>query len=733
MQVFDLEKKAKFYEIAAKREAEAYFVLPRPITPQAIALEAQGWKTWLLTLFPFAFEEEFSADHERFWTLYWSVLFRIREQRKYIAVGLPIPEKFQIQDKEYVILLILGRGLAKSSTIEASSVMRGAILGGGYCLYICEAQDQANEHIGNCKTLITHEDSRIAEFYPGMLLDEKAIIGGKKTKDREDLFITASGWICRAKGLNSRLRGLRIGNRRPDDINIDDIDGVNDSIAVSVKKLKQLTASVIPTQARRHTTIKFGQNLIAENGVMTQIHTGKSDALAERTIIGVTNTFVHFREGIEYKTYLDETDGRVRHKILETAIPTWKGVDISQAQKFLNDSGLETFIAEYQNSFAHMRTEKVFHEFDEKRHLIAWEDFELLFGSRYIPPHWKAKSAADIGYSKKSLSAWMFVAASAQNSPLPMHYFCYRAKTFTQDSIDDQAVSIWEDMFPDETTGKRHFEATQNFADYPELFRLLNTKPRCKSLLKDFTYNPRTNTYENKPEQNFHPEATDEDKAMYYVELAKKTFKSQITLWTISHEKTGEQKTLAQKYGIPCAKTKEFRADSGVAEANHLLKGDYTRPHPFYPDEEILDENGNETGLYKLGCPFLFFIVEKNQLKKPVDDAGMKILREQISSQQWTEEKLTERGLTQTIPMKFNSDYCDSFRMFAVDYVMPESTPLTKEEIKVKRIAEINPKAIIKENEFITPERQMEILATQEIADLELRHEEILDEEDDDY
>jgi hypothetical protein len=729
----DRNKQAIAYEIAAKHEAENDYVLPRAVTPQALRIESQGWEKWLLTLFPFAFEEQFSDDHRKFWDLYWSVILRIREQRKYLATGLPIPPKFHIEPKEFVILLILGRGLAKSSTIEASSVMRGAMLGGGYCLYICEAQDQANEHIGNCKTLITHEDSRIAEFYPGMELDEKAVIGGKKTKDREDLFITASGWICRAKGLNSRLRGLRIGNRRPDDINIDDIDGVNDSIAVSVKKLKQLTSSVIPTQARRHTTIKFGQNLIAENGVMTQIHVGKSDALSERTTIGVSNTFVYFRQDIEYQTYLDENDGRVKHKILDTAIATWAGVDIAQAQKFLNDSGLETFIAEYQNSFAHLRTEKVFHEFDEKRHIISWSQFEMLFGSRYVPPHWKAKATADIGYSRKSISAWMFVAASAKNSPLPSHYFCYRAKSFIQDSIDDQAISIWEDMFPDEQIGKRHFEATQSFADYPELFRLLNTKPKCQSLLKDYVYNPKTNTFENKPTINFAPDASDDDKAMFYVEQAKKTFKSQISIWTISHEKTGEQKTLAQKYGIPCGKTREFKADSGVSETNHLLRGDYTKPHPFYPDEEVLDQNGKETGLYKLGCPFMFFIVDDLQVKAPKDDDGMKTLREQVSMQQWTEEKLTERGLTTTIPMKFNSDYCDALRMFAVDYAMPEATELTKPEQIQKRIAEINKDAIIKEEEFISVERQMQILATQQVAAEKLQEEDFYDEDEEMY
>jgi hypothetical protein len=415
----------------------------------ASTLEAQGWRVWLTTLFPFAFDEEFSQDHEKFWDLYWSVLFRIREQRKLIALGLPIPESLVIHDAEYVSLLILGRGLAKSSTIEASSVGRGAILDGGYCLFVCEAQDQADEHIGNCKGLIEHPDSKLKLYYPGMAVVEGATVEGIKTKDRTDLFITQNGWICRAKGLNSKLRGLRIGTRRPDDIDIDDIDGVNDSLAVSIRKLKQLTSSVIPTQARRHTTIKFGQNLIAENSVMNQIRLGKSDALAERTTIGVTNTFSYFN----YESYTD-TDGRLKHRIHSDSVPTWAGVDISQAQKFLNDVGLETFLAEYQNEFEHLRNGRVIPEYEDslghRTHVITWGQFFKRFGLRRIPPHWQAESGLDIGYTPEHLTAWSFVATAAENSGLAGKKFRYRGLTYEAPLLDEMAEDVKSKLWPGE-------------------------------------------------------------------------------------------------------------------------------------------------------------------------------------------------------------------------------------------------------------------------------------------
>lgn len=622
------------------------------ITPAALALEAEGVFVWLQTCFPFAFEEEFSEDHKKFWRLFWSILMRIREQTKYQFLGLPTPEEHQIDENEWVILLVLGRGLGKSATIEASAVMRGAILDGGYCLYISEAQDQADEHIGNCKILIDHEDTRLTEFYPSMAIDEGAVVDGMKVKDASDMFITNCGWICRSKGLNSKLRGLRKGGRRPDDINIDDIDSVNDSISVSIKKIKQLTSSVIPTQARRFATIKFGQNIIAEGSVMNQILTGKSDALASRTVIGVSNTFENFEENTDYVTEFDEVSGRIKHVILPTARPTWDGVDIAQAQKFLNDSGMETFLAEYQNSFQHLKSEKVYHEYNEERHIITWDDFERVFGVRYIPAHWRAAVGVDIGYSENSVAAWAFLATAAQNSPLPSRYFLYRGLTFTEQGMDNQAIKVWKTLFPQIALGKRHYEANQKFEKYPELRRVLEKDPNCGNLLRNYDYNPISDQYETKQET----EESQDQVAKYYLKLAQKTFTSQIVSWRMSHEKTGEQITLAQKYGLPVQKTKHFGKEAGITETNNLLRGDYTRPHPFYPDEITLDRNGAPTGFYRLGSPYMYLVVAPKQKDAPLDDDGLKVFREHLQGQRWTFEKMTETGISRRIPMKYLSD-----------------------------------------------------------------------------
>ncbi|HXH70807.1 MAG TPA: hypothetical protein VNI60_10810 [Pyrinomonadaceae bacterium] len=667
-------------------------------------LESKGWEHWLKTVFPFAFEEDFSNDQSRFWELWFSLLIRIREQKKYYSVGLPHPSEFDIDSDEFVYLLIWGRALGKSATLEASSVMRGAMLDGGYCLYISEGQGQAEEHIENCRILIEHDQSRLQEFYPDMRIDSSnRKVFGMKTKDAADLFITSNGWICRAKGLTANLRGLRKGGRRPDDINIDDIDGVNDSINVSFNKLKELSSSVIPTQAKRWSTIKVGQNLITETGVVNQIYTGKSGVLSARTPIGVSNTFVKFEEYEEYETYIDEKENRVRWRILPAAIPTWAGVSVPDAQKFLDDSSIETFIAEYMNNFEHLKTEKVFHEFSEKRQIITWSDFEKMFGTRFIPHNWNSAVGLDIGYSENSVAAWTFMATSPENSSLPGRYFVYRSLTFTTQSIDNQAFKVWQNLFPDPQIGKRHFEANQNFKKYPELRRLLETVPKCRDILRHYDYNPITDSYQTKDEID----QSQDEIAKYYLKLASATFRSQVVSWRMSHEKTGEQITLAQKYGLPLDKTKHFGKEDGLTEANNLLRGDFTVPHPFRKDAKILDVDDNFTGLFELGAPYLYFIVADNQKDAAFDDDGMAILRAHLFGQRWTFEKMTETGFVRRVPMKFQSDGGDSVRMITAEYKTAFSSPLSEKEKTERALPKTLQKEAIAQDIGLVPEDEI--------------------------
>ena len=627
------------------------------------ALLARGWRVVLPILFPHIFSGEISAAQAQYWDLFWEVTFLLRDKKK-------------VPKKKLKRLLIWGRGLAKSTTIEVAALMKGAILNGGYCLYVCETQDQANEHISNIRDLIENPESRFAQYFPQMAAPKQKKFGKSDEKWTEELFVCANGWVCRAKGLTAKMRGIRYHNQRPDDIKIDDIDDVNDSITLSMRKLRLMTASIFGTQATL-TTIDFAQNLIGENSVLSQIYTGKADALGERTSIGIVKTFVK----LDLEQWQD-SDGRVRWRILPTSIPTWAVIDIEVAQGYLDDVGRDVFLAEYQNEFDHLKQGKVVYEYNEPRHVITWSMFKKVFGSTYIPPHWKAAAGTDIGYTNESITAWTFAATAAKNTKYPGLKFVYRGLTFAppNNGIDYQAIKLWRHLLPNPSIGKRHFEAATDFGKYPELLRILRTNEYQKPFLKGYQYNPKTDNYDL--------DRTDA------VELAASLMDSQIEYWLMSHEKSGEQKTLSQKYGLPVRKTKHFGKEDGITEWNHLLHGDYLKPHPFLEDRKLTEEECEKlllpNGSYMFGCPYLFYIVADEQLTGATDDAGLKTHRETNLSWERTKEKLTDLGLTESRPMKYKSDTADSERMIYAHWGAT-ATEMTTDEKVAKTIEENHP------------------------------------------
>lgn len=562
-------------------------------------LEEQGWRHWLTTLFPFWFEEEFSAEHEQYWDLHWECLQMIQKGVEPDAV-------------KATKMLLLGRGIGKSATIEAARIMRAALVGKGYSLIVSETDDQAQEHLGNCRVLIEHPDSQLLKYYPQMGIgDGGGLLRGMPTADRKEMFITKGGYIFRSKGLTAKMRGLRVGVHRPDDIAFDDIDDVNDTLAVSASKLRLITASILPVQARKFVTIDFGQNLISEHSVVNQIYTGRTDALANKTVIGVANAFTT----LDIDSGIDEV-GKMRHRILETSVPSWKGLDIARAQKFLDNSGLATFYAEYQNKFDQFKTGRVIPEYDERVQIITWSEFEKVFGVRRIPRHWKVGVGLDVGYSEGAyphFSSWAFIATAAMNSGMGGSLFLYRNRTFKGTSIDVQAETVLDDLYTDEN-----------------------------------------GCYE----------------------------KDMIVSWQMSHEKTGEMMTLWEKHKLPFGKFRYYKAEDGVPQWRHLSRADKRKKHPF--KEDVCGENG----LWYLGCPSMFYIVDDEQITFASDDRGLKLLREQVSTWEYVPVKMTDTGQTAQKPSKTGDDVPDSIKSI-VCWFGQEPTELTKEEKMIEAMPEI--------------------------------------------
>lgn len=138
----------------------------------------------------------------------------------------------------------------------------------------------------------------------------------------------------------------------------------------------------------------------------------------------------------------------------------------------------------------------------------------------------------------------------------------------------------------------------------------------------------------------------------------------------MSHEKLGEQMVLNREHGWhfhPCDSAKT----AGLAQWRHFLKADKSQPHPFHRDEKQPD------GLWKIGCPAWFDVVDDDQFLAPRDDKGLKIHRDQTYHWKMRKVEETKSGMTVEQPMKSNEDSADSTRMLTVGFgpVLQTMTP----------------------------------------------------------
>jgi hypothetical protein len=145
-----------------------------------------------------------------------------------------------------------------------------------------------------------------------------------------------------------------------------------------------------------------------------------------------------------------------------------------------------------------------------------------------------------------------------------------------------------------------------------------------------------------------------------------------IQVWRASHEAKSERMTLRAKHNLPFIAGQSGKHD-GISQWQHYLRRDKTKPHPFIDDEEI------EEGVYAVGRPHFFDVVDDDQLISPRDDKGLKTHREQVLAWRYRKVKLTDTGLQDEQPVKAFEDTCDSTRFITAEWG-PEPTPLTEAE-----------------------------------------------------
>lgn len=270
------------------------------------------------TLFPTYVAAPFADRHHALWAWAWA----IRPDER--------PRPF---------VAIWPRGGAKSTTAELATVMLGARESRRYALYVCETQEQADDHVSTIAALL--ESDTLAGVYPAM---SDRLVGkhGASKGWRRNRVRTASGFTVDAIGLDTATRGVKMEDARPDLLVLDDIDGGLDSAATTARKIKTITRALLPAGSVDLAVLAV-QNLILPDGVFAQLADGRADFLAERIVSGPHPAIANLATN-----QVRQPDGRARY-VIAGGEATWAGQPLTICEKQINDWGLTAFLSEAQH------------------------------------------------------------------------------------------------------------------------------------------------------------------------------------------------------------------------------------------------------------------------------------------------------------------------------------------------------------------------------------------------
>lgn len=232
------------------------------------------------------------------------------------------------------LVAIWPRGGAKSTTSEGLVVAGGALNKRSYCLYVSDTQDRADDHVQNVGSML--ESERFAELYPE--LSERAVTKFGSSKGwRRNRLRTASGFTVDSLGLDGDVRGIKLEDKRPDMLVLDDLDDSQDGPASVRAKITALTHDILPALANNAAVVAV-QNWIHGEGIFARLADGRADFLKDRILTGPVKAVEDL--------VVDETEGSWH---IVSGNPSWSGQNLHDCQNFINTYGYRAFMAECQH------------------------------------------------------------------------------------------------------------------------------------------------------------------------------------------------------------------------------------------------------------------------------------------------------------------------------------------------------------------------------------------------
>ncbi|QKV74546.1 hypothetical protein [Amycolatopsis sp. Hca4] len=105
---------------------------------------------------------------------------------------------------------------------------------------------QATDHLGSFKRELEN-NALLRSDFPQLCTPARRP-SGTTVSDSQHMYVAASGFVFTARGIDSQVLGLKIENRRPDHIILDDVEGTegNYSPAQKESRLKTITSGILP-------------------------------------------------------------------------------------------------------------------------------------------------------------------------------------------------------------------------------------------------------------------------------------------------------------------------------------------------------------------------------------------------------------------------------------------------------------------------------------------------------
>ena len=268
-------------------------------------IDTLGWQESLSRSFPGYVSAGFAPHHAEFWEWVWAIKHNDRP-RPFVAIW--------------------PRGGAKSTSAELAAVAVYRRRARNYIVYVCESQEQADKHV-----------STIASLLESVGVDRAVNKYGSSRGWRRNRLRTADGFTVDALGMDTAARGIKVDEKRPDMIILDDIDGRHDTAQTTEKKKEVLTQTVLPAGSGDCAVLAV-QNVIHPKSIFNQLATGTAGFLLDAIVSGPFPAL----DGFAY----DVADNRF---VVTGGTPTWAGQGVAWCENFINTSGLIAFQRECQH------------------------------------------------------------------------------------------------------------------------------------------------------------------------------------------------------------------------------------------------------------------------------------------------------------------------------------------------------------------------------------------------